>query len=130
MARPTYPWQRHISESALAFNAFTIYRDLGAGRSYSKVRLKMEKGAGYQRQIEKWAREFEWVKRATLYDDHMDNKKLELATKELEELQQYAIARAKEVIDELIEINLGKWCEPQQIKSYELYFKLIGLTSK
>ena len=43
------PWERQPTETAKAFYAFTLYRDLGYKRSLAKVR--QEYGKGRQRDV-------------------------------------------------------------------------------
>ena len=124
------PWTRLDNETTLSFNAFTIYRDLGPTRSYSKVVEVLNHNSNYIRQVQLWSSKYKWVKRVTLYDDWMDEKKLELAHQNLHELYNYTFQRSKEVIDMLVDINLGKrLVAGNQLKSIELYFKAIGLVS-
>ena len=47
------PWERHTSESAEAFEAFVIYRDLGVDRNLIKVWQKLGKSHTV---IERWSR--------------------------------------------------------------------------
>lgn len=120
------PWTRLKNESTLAYSFFTIYRDLGSKRSYKQVQEHSGKKKSYLRQIEKWSRKYLWVYRAALYDDHLDNKKLELADQRLRELHDHAMTRAKETIDRLIDIANGYYCEPMHLKAIEIYLKSIG----
>lgn len=128
MKQIKHPWQRLLNETTISFNAFATYRDLGPDRSYSKVLKTLGKKPSYKRQIQKWATDFEWVKRAALYDDSKDDEKLKHASEGIKELHEYAISRSREVIDELVRINLNmSWAEPQRLKSIELYLKTIGV---
>ena len=64
-------WERVEGETQKSFEAFCIYRDLGASRSLQKVADKLGKSS---RLIKKWSTENAWVKRTTAYDDYMDRK--------------------------------------------------------
>jgi len=71
-------WHRQPGETAKAFHAFVLYRDmLPKERSLEKVREKLGKSAGYQRWIETWSSRFSWVSRATAHDDHLADVKSE-----------------------------------------------------
>ena len=85
----TQPWLRLENESTKGYNAFCKYRDMSPDvRSYDKVREALGKKAGYIRQLEYWASSYNWVQRATQYDDYCDAQSLaavELARKEMAE---------------------------------------------
>ena len=67
------PWQRQLNESARAYRAFCIYRDMGADRSLVKVRQSLSKKSGYDRQIAEWSSRHHWVERVAAYDKHIDD---------------------------------------------------------
>jgi hypothetical protein len=73
-------WKQHGDEPSQAFQAFTLYRDMGAARTLKAICEKLDRPDGYLRQIEKWSSEFEWVIRARSYDAYLD----ELARRERE----------------------------------------------
>jgi hypothetical protein len=72
-------WERRPGESARAYAAFCVYRDLGPGRSlnlaYGEWRRAQgcagdaAKAAGYWAE---WSSGFEWVARAEAYDGHLE----------------------------------------------------------
>ena len=72
-------WERRPGESARAYAAFCVYRDLGTGRSlnlaYAEWRRSLGfagdagKAAGYWAQ---WSSGFDWVARAEAYDVHLE----------------------------------------------------------
>lgn len=64
-------WERVSGETQKGYQAFCIYRDMGAARSLSKVAEKLGKTS---RLIKKWSSENGWVKRTTAYDDYIDRK--------------------------------------------------------
>jgi hypothetical protein len=68
------PWEQQAGESARAFGAFCVYRDLGPRRT---LRAAVEPyfhrtSAPLRRQIEKWSSAFGWVERAAAWDRHLD----------------------------------------------------------
>lgn len=63
------PWERLETESAKAFAAFVLYRDLGADRSQMKVVQESGKNRAL---IQRWSTEHYWVQRAEAYDRHLD----------------------------------------------------------
>jgi hypothetical protein len=65
-------YERLDGETAKAFRAFVIFRDLGADRTLEGVRVALSKPSGYYRQIQRWASTYAWTERAALYDDWID----------------------------------------------------------
>jgi hypothetical protein len=79
------PWDRRESESAQAFAAFVLYRDLGATRSideaYRRAKNAPDKhqdrcGAHHTGRADGtwkgWSSTHEWVPRCLAYDTHLD----------------------------------------------------------
>ena len=62
-------WERLEGEGTKAYEAFCEYRDLGTQRSLSKVAEKLQKSDTL---IGRWSRNFDWVERATAWDDEQD----------------------------------------------------------
>lgn len=62
-------WERQENESTRAFEAFCAYRDLGPNRSIAKTVRKLGKNITT---LTEWSSKFEWVKRATAWDDEQD----------------------------------------------------------
>lgn len=65
-------FERLPKEPMKAWQAFVMYRDMGFDRTMEGVRLSLTKPSGYLRQLQEWSIRFEWVKRARLYDDHIE----------------------------------------------------------
>jgi hypothetical protein len=63
------PWDQAGGESAKAFHAFTIFRDLGWDRSVKKVIEKEEKT---QSLIYRWSVSHRWRERAQAWDEFQD----------------------------------------------------------
>ncbi len=65
-------WTRSDDETAKAYAAFCLYRDLGTERSLEKVRQKVGKRSGYIRQLERWSSRYAWPRRSKGYDAHLE----------------------------------------------------------
>lgn len=68
---PDPPWERFPGESALAFEAFRVYRDLGPARTATKVAEHFEKlGRGRSvSALRQWSARWLWVRRAVAWDE-------------------------------------------------------------
>src|SRR5690349_20623085 len=68
------PWEQQAGESARAFGAFCVYRDLGPRRSLRAAAAAFygQSSAARERQCDKWSRAFHWVARASAWDRHLD----------------------------------------------------------
>lgn len=62
-------WERQKTESPQAYEAFVVYRDLGAERSTSKVARQLSKSTTL---MNRWSGVHGWVERARQYDNYLD----------------------------------------------------------
>jgi hypothetical protein len=67
----TDSWEQLPDESALAYEAFCIYRDMGPTRSLAKAAQAMERPPGYKQQLGEWSAKYEWQSRCRDYDRYM-----------------------------------------------------------
>lgn len=75
-------------ETALAFEAFAIYRDTGPGRSVRAVAEKMGKD---QALLERWCTVHAWVRRSRSYDADLDRRKQLVDLREVESMRKRQI---------------------------------------
>ena len=93
-------WERQKNERSKAFYMFTLYRDMGPLRSFSKVVAKHKEDEGNNistHQLERYSVNHSWVQRAQAYDDYKD----ELICKEQEEAIKKMVRRHAEKSMEL-----------------------------
>ena len=62
-------WERQPKESAPAFEAFAMYRDMGVNRSIRKAAQNLNKAVTT---LAEWSSKHEWVKRAAAWDAEQD----------------------------------------------------------
>jgi hypothetical protein len=88
------PWERQSGETAKAFLAFAVYRDMLDGRTIAKTAEALtETSAGEARTpqqvasaLRQWAVKHDWQRRAELYDVWRDRRYLERRESERERL--------------------------------------------
>jgi hypothetical protein len=73
------PWDCQPGESSKAYQAFVIYRDLGADRSIQRVANELSKNRGT---LTNWSHTWYWAERAAAWDS-MPGRKLEEAYTEM-----------------------------------------------
>lgn len=62
-------WERQVNEGTKPYEAFSVYRDLGTGRTLEQVAIQLKKSATI---MGRWSGEYNWIARAAAYDDHID----------------------------------------------------------
>lgn len=68
-AMPPEPWERQIGESARAFEAFQVYRDMGVNRN---IRAAAQQVGKSKTTIQKWSSNHKWVERVAAWDAEQD----------------------------------------------------------
>ena len=87
-------WERQKNESSPAFEAFTVYRDLGTGRSVVRAARQLRKS---ERTLQVWSRLWSWPRRAAAWEDSIDQESQAVAASARVQL----VERAHEAIDQL-----------------------------
>lgn len=70
---PVYEWDRRLGEGPEAYQAFLVYRDLGAQRSLRAARQRWGKGGAPPAlsRVEKWSSAWAWTFRVDAWDAHL-----------------------------------------------------------
>ena len=63
------PWERQPEETAKAFQAFCVYRDMGPERSLNKLVQTLHKNSTT---LGEWSGKYEWVSRCAAWDAEQD----------------------------------------------------------
>ena len=83
MSTPIY--YRQPKESAKAFAAFQLYRDMGVERSLAKVGQQLGKSTPL---MERWSKRWNWVARVTAWDMEQDRRAREANLKQIEQMRE------------------------------------------
>ena len=95
------PWEQQENETATAFAAFVIYRDLGLGiRSIGKVVQELGKSTAL---IHRWSSRWNWVSRCRVYDQELDRLIRERHMSELYQARDRHALLAREVQEKVLE---------------------------
>lgn len=85
------PWERQEGESGKAYEAFGVYRDMGAGRTVSAVARQLRKSRAL---VDRWKRQWGWAERARAYDQELERAAHEEALKAVREMSRRHIGMA------------------------------------
>ena len=88
------PWERMEGESAKAFEAFRIYRDMGPERNLRAVGERLGKSRAI---IERWSSSNQWVERVRAYDNDLERAAHQEALKSVREMQKRHISIAAQL---------------------------------
>ena len=89
------PWERQEGETAKAWEAFCIYRDMGIDRSLRKVVQTLNKSLT---QIGEWSSKYDWVKRVAAWDVEQDRIARQEQLKEIKKMRNRHAGIAKAMI--------------------------------
>lgn len=110
------PWERRQGESEQAFEAFTVYRNMGLHRSNREVCEKLSKS---RQLISRWKSKYEWDIRAKAWDNELDREARDEAVKNLKDMTTRHIRISMQLqakaIEALAELDV-KSMTPKDIK--------------
>lgn len=108
-------WDKKDAESDVAFEAFAVYRDLGASRSIAMAAKKLEKS---HQLLERWSAENQWVLRANSWDAYLDKEQQRQTVKERKEMGRRHARIAMQAQAKLIE-RLNS-IRPEQLQASDI----------
>lgn len=94
------PWERQKGESAKAFEAFVVYRDMGASRTVSAVSEKLSKS---RQLMTRWKSAWNWDERARAYDNDLEKQAKAQAVKRVKEMTDRHVRIAMELQGKALE---------------------------
>ena len=112
------PWERQKGESEKAYEAFSVYRDMGAERTIVAVVKQLEKSRAL---LDRWKDRWEWKERVRLYDNYLEKQAREKAVKDRKAMvdRQVKIAMQvqKKALEALEQLSVEAMT-PKDIKEY------------
>ena len=87
-------WERQEGEGEKAYEAFLVYRDMGAKRNVRAVGQKLNKSLT---QIGKWSSRWNWVERCRAWDNQLQKEAKKVAADELRKMYQRHIKIAMQL---------------------------------
>ncbi|USK72669.1 hypothetical protein [Peribacillus asahii] len=123
------PYERQEGESTKAFEAFSIYRDMGIERSLAKVGQQLEKSTTL---LSRWSSKWNWVERVRAFDDEMDRKALIQQEKKRKDMAKrhanYATVFQQKVLERLQSMNPAELSTSDMIRWFEVSVKIERLS--
>ena len=92
--RTEQPWERQKGESAQAFEAFSLYLEMGADRSLRAVAQECTKNISL---IRRWSSTHHWVERCRAWDNHLQHEAKRAAITEVRNMTRRHITMAQQI---------------------------------
>lgn len=115
------PWERQKGESEKAFEAFSIYRDLGEKRTIVAVCKRLEKSRTL---IDRWKDRWEWQERVRAYDNDLEREARAKAIKDRKDMTARHIGIAMQLQKKALEALQGLSVEDMSPKDIKEYIKM------
>ena len=114
------PWNRQPGETAKAYAAFLLYRDLPAiDRSVAAAREGQQRdNKGTLRQWNGWSMRNDWVNRAAEHDSDLASRRRERMAQELEQAQDDAFVTIRATLDKVKERIEGM--DPEELAAGQI----------
>ena len=102
-------WERREGESGKAYEAFTVYRDMGAGRTVSGAARQLGKSRAL---LDRWRRQWDWPERVRAYDKELERAAYEEALQAVREMSRRHVGIAVKLqtkgLEGLTNLNVKK----------------------
>ena len=92
--RTERPWERQKGESAQAFEAFSLYLEMGADRSIRAVAQECTKSVSL---IRRWSSTYHWVERCRAWDNHIQHEAKKAAITEVRNMTKRHVTMAQQI---------------------------------
>ncbi len=115
------PWDRQKGESEKAYEAFTIYLQMGEKRTIIAVCKQLEKSRTL---IDRWKERWEWQERVRAYDNDLVKEARSKAIKERKEMTDRHIGIAMQLQKKALEALKDLSVEDMSAKDIKEYIKM------
>lgn len=115
------PWERQKGETEKAYEAFSVYRDMGAERTISAVVKQLEKSRSL---IDRWKDRWEWTERVRLYDNYLEKQARDKAVKDRKAMVDRQVKIAMQVQKKALEALEKLSVEAMTPKDIKEYIKM------
>lgn len=115
------PWERQKGEGEKAFEAFSIYRDMGAERTITAVGKRLEKSRNL---IDRWKDRWNWKERVRLFDNDLEKQARNKAVKDKKAMVDRQIKIAMQVQKKALEALEQLSVEDMSPKDIKEYIKM------
>jgi hypothetical protein len=109
------PWERQQGETAKAYEAFVIYRDMGLERSLAKVGRRLGISTKY---IERLSKRWRWRERTRAFDGRIERVQTEDAIEAAEKANRRHIAESQQMQGAVLKFL--KEFDPQKLKAADV----------
>ena len=103
------PWDRQPRESVQAYEAFSLYLELGSKRSLRRVATELSKS---ETLIKRWSKNWDWHERSRAYDNELRHIELAEAKNAAKKMQQRQIQTAmllqKKAVEALDKLDIDE----------------------
>jgi hypothetical protein len=103
-------WERQENESAKAYEAFCVYRDMGSQRSLAEVVRKYNKSVSL---LGRWSSQWKWVERSVAYDREQDRIREEVKQAEIRKVLSQGFAQMHVRVKHLNKLARRQWRDMQ-----------------
>ena len=114
-------WERQAGESEKAYEAFTIYRDMGEKRTLIAVAEKLHKSSSL---IRRWKERWNWIERVRLYDNEIEKEVKATVVKERKSMIERHIKIAMQLQKKALEALRSLPVKKMSAKDIKDYIKI------
>lgn len=115
------PWERQKGESEKAYEAFSIYRDMGEKRTIVAVVKRLEKSRSL---IDRWKDRWEWTERVRAYDNDLEKEARAKAIKDRKDMTERHIGIAMQFQKKALEALKSLPVEDMSAKDIKEFIKM------
>ena len=115
------PWERQKGESEKAYEAFSVYRDMGEKRTLTAVAGQLRKSGSL---IRRWKGRWDWSERVRAYDNDLEKEARAKAIKDRKDMTSRHIGIAMQLQKKALEALQGLSVQDMTAKDIKEYIKM------